>query len=533
MKHYTGVFTIVAFLSITPAVVLQAVNNVWTNPAGGLWEGTTNWNQGRVPISTDALQFGASGSYTVTVSSSAANTVPNSFSNSGLDLPQASSAATPTLLLNYTNPITFQVNGTMNIGNSTLTMNAPNGTFAVGTVFMNGPGGFGTSSALSIQSGTFTESAGFYAAYVANSLATINIATGGILRLSGISRIGNFGSSQININGGILSASLSQIGYVAGGTGRVVMTSGSLILTNTGGVVFGIGSGEFDSGNHGYGELIISNGSVFTSSEQIEIGSGQLAAGGGGVGVMKVFGGVHTNFGFIDVGHSINSSGTALLAGGTWNSGAAWKLGVSSNSFGSLTITNDAAYTGIGTGGQIQIGPGNYSTAQFNMAGGSVLFTNSIGATSDAWIEVGSASNSIANLNVSDGLIRIRNNGARLLIGTGNSVFGATTTNAAGTAAVTLTGGRVELFRITTTGDGVLSNRTGGLIQFLGADIVSGSPSSLIVDGGTLSYKGYTTPLNVTGSVAKFTIASGSGLQLDNSDRKSVVGTYLLTNGAG
>jgi hypothetical protein len=52
------------------------------------------------------------------------------------------------------------------------------------------------------------------------------------------------------------------------------------------------------------------------------------------------------------------------------------------------------------------------------------------------------------------------------------------------------------------------------------------------VDGGTLSYKNYSS-LNVTGAVAKFSVVSGSGLQLANSTNVNIAGTYTLANSPG
>jgi hypothetical protein len=125
-------------------------------------------------------------------------------------------------------------------------------------------------------------------------------------------------------------------------------------------------------------------------------------------------------------------------------------------------------------------------------------------------------------LTVSGGLLEIQGD-------TGGGLFVGT--NAFATASAVLEGGVVRLRRLNVGDGGVLSNRSGGFLQFMGLDTVLGSGAK-IVDGGTLSYQGYGA-LNVTGAVAKFSVVSGSGLQLDGSTNVNITGVYQLADAPG
>src|SRR5688572_30631755 len=80
LTHHLTAACLGVFLATTGA---QGADNNWINPAGGLWEVPSNWSLGHAPqvASNDAPQIGVSGTYTVTVGSSAANTASETFTN--------------------------------------------------------------------------------------------------------------------------------------------------------------------------------------------------------------------------------------------------------------------------------------------------------------------------------------------------------------------------------------------------------------------------------------------------------------------
>src|SRR5271169_6696639 len=49
--------------------------NSWTNTAGGSWSTASNWSKGTVPSSSEEVCITASGTYTVTMGSTASTTV--------------------------------------------------------------------------------------------------------------------------------------------------------------------------------------------------------------------------------------------------------------------------------------------------------------------------------------------------------------------------------------------------------------------------------------------------------------------------
>jgi len=512
-------------MALVPAF---AADNIWTNPAGGNWEDATSWSDGAVPDSTDTVKVGSNGSYTVTVGNNAANTVPNSFTNFRLVVDAIGSGST-TLELTYTNAIGFRLTDRVELGDGTLTINLPNGSLSAASSLAMGDV-IGKTGMVNVVAGSM----GVSLLSVGNSdgaLSTINVLTGTTFGAIGNSRIGGVGggTAQINIHGGHVALGGGSMGYQAGTTGRIVMTSGSLFLTNSS-AIFGIGAGTIDSARKGFGEVIISNGSFFVSGGvSLLIGSGTDSQGGQGHGVVKVFGGSHTNLANIFMGSAINSTGQVLIAGGEWTIRQDWRVGAGSNALGTITVSNGTFRVPNPDPRHILLGTGNAGRGELHVAGGVVELGN-IGTTTGQRLEVGVASGGTGLVHVTGGELRVLNQGGGgLIIGTNTSTHGQ----------VILDGGLVQLRRITVGANGILSNRTGGVLEFLpdptlgaGADPFVSGTGAKIVDGGTLSYKNFPS-LNVTSAVSKFAVVSGSGLQLNSSTNQNIVGTYALADSAG
>ena len=99
--------TITGALVVMGAIAsVRAAVDTWTKTTGGVWEDTTGWSLGRVPTNSDTVNVTAGGSYTVTVVSSAANTVPTSFTNTFMNV---NATGNPTVDFNYTNAINFRL----------------------------------------------------------------------------------------------------------------------------------------------------------------------------------------------------------------------------------------------------------------------------------------------------------------------------------------------------------------------------------------------------------------------------------------
>src|ERR1041384_3481070 len=134
MKKVILIWFVSVVLALWAALPSNAAT-VWTNAAGGNWEDAGNWNPNVVPTN-QTVTINANGTYTVTVGSSAANTVPGSFTNVEMDI-QSSGVGYPTVNFTYTNTNPFVLNGAvgMHIGNATVNWNSPNATLSIPTLF--------------------------------------------------------------------------------------------------------------------------------------------------------------------------------------------------------------------------------------------------------------------------------------------------------------------------------------------------------------------------------------------------------------
>ena len=142
-------------MAILATRTADAATVIWTNTAGGAWETTTSWNLGVLPGSSDTAQVGSNGNYTVTIGSSAANTVPNFFTNANLQVNGLPSGS-PTLELTFTNATTFVVTSDLEVGNGTLTLNASNGLLSAtgGSLGFNINQSLGKTGIVNVSAGT-------------------------------------------------------------------------------------------------------------------------------------------------------------------------------------------------------------------------------------------------------------------------------------------------------------------------------------------------------------------------------------------
>jgi len=514
------------FLAITlaPCHAPAFTTNAWTNSVGGTWETATSWSQGSVPAFDDFVRITATGTYTVTVGNTAADTVPNSFTNVALDI--VSTLGRPTLDFTYTNAINFvlSTNGSsvfpLRIGNATLNWNAPNAamTFSNGSIVsINTAAGFGTDGILNVYAGRIN-ALRLHMGANAGANSTLNIYTGGVFAFtSSDSRVGSGAGAQINILGGTMVWSNQMfVGINSTSTGRVVLVDGLLHVGNSG--TMELGSGSTQGAQQGFGQLIISNGVLQSTGGNIEVGAGPRSRG-----EMLIYGGSITNAGgnfHVGDGAGVappgSATGMVMMAGGNWVSQSSWRLGRTSNSIGTVTITGGDVLMNFGNL-SVNLGDQDDATGQFNMQGGTFTVASNL-----TRMAIGVGSNSVGTLNVSGGLMDFSKTSTGIIVGS----------NAFATARMNLDGGLVRLTTINVTSSGILSNRTGGVLQFVGTDNVQGpGTANRIVDGGTLSYRNYSA-LTVSVAAAKFNIVSGSGLQLDSSTNANIAGTFTLANAA-
>jgi hypothetical protein len=252
----------------------------------------------------------------------------------------------------------------------------------------------------------------------------------------------------------------------------------------------------------------------------MEVGSGTP----NGHGIIKVFGGSHTNSGQFFLGTRANTTGDFFVGGGTWTILSTWNVG-EPNAVGRITVTNGLLQVPV-VQIPIFLGHGAGGYGELNVAGGTVSLGD-WGTPTGPRIVVGAAANATGFVHVTSGTLQLLNEGG------GGLIVG---TNAFSSGLVVLDGGLTQLRRLNVGSNGILSNRTGAVLQWLVDPSLGQVPGvtgsgTKIMDGGTLSYKGFSA-VDVVNAASQFSIVSGSILQLDSSTNANITGTYFVTNAA-
>jgi len=189
--------------------------------------------------------------------------------------------------------------------------------------------GINNTGTLEVVNGTITNYGTFYAGKNTKSLGQIILRNGTIYSAKGF-RIGDWGGvgSLLLENGIILGGSggTSSIGNGNGSTGSVIQTGGqfkieqSLTVANSTPAAVGsydlydgqlIVTNDFVIANNPFnrGEVTVRGGSVWVG------GNTRIGVGSNSIGTLTLSGGVYTNINYVDVGHA--GTGTLNIAGGT------------------------------------------------------------------------------------------------------------------------------------------------------------------------------------------------------------------------
>jgi T5SS/PEP-CTERM-associated repeat protein len=387
------------------AIVFEshAADRFWSNPNGGTFTNSSNWQNGLVALSNDVAHFGTSvgmfqNAYTVT-------TLTNT-PNQGLSVDGDN--VTFNLLTH-----TYSTTGSVSIGTQ------PHNVFSTGDgelTIING-----------IFSVPFQSSMAIGA--VANSTGVLTVSTGGQLIGNPFILVGAFGSGTMTVqNGGKLLSDAVQIGNSPTTTGTATITgAGSALVTvslvtgnggpgtlnilaggqveSNSGVVANLSggsgtvtvdganskwtnSGDFMIGKSGAGTLNITTGG------RVQNKNGFLGDGSTGTGTVSGAGSQWVNSGVLQVGlfgqgfleitagghvqdingniGGTNHSGQVTVsgAGSTWNSGA---INVGFGGLGQLTIETGGSVSSTGA----SIGTLNGSAGTATLTGVSSAWTNS------------------------------------------------------------------------------------------------------------------------------------------------------------
>jgi T5SS/PEP-CTERM-associated repeat protein len=312
----------VALLLAAMAPAVRAGTSSWALSADGTWDAAGNWTGG-LPGPTNTVSILQGGSYTVSVTNSTANDFPGMLDIASMTLGNSADDA-PRVLVSYTNTsaVLHMTNFlTMGTGGNAGVLD-----IAAGAVQVDGTVRLGASAASSdlllIRGGSFSTTNAFQVAYNAGSTSSVIVAQGGSLYLTnrGGNATGNYvglapqssGSyGSLLVSGGVvrlqnkagesntyfyvargaggrgemfiydgsvdINGAYMTIGGNAGSTGLVVVSGGSLTVTNENSI-----GGYFRVGASGVATLVVSNNG-YVASDRLAI-----AYGAGGMGYVLI-----------------------------------------------------------------------------------------------------------------------------------------------------------------------------------------------------------------------------------------------------
>ncbi len=410
-------------LTLAGALTVQAQNNSWTNTGDGFWQDATNWSAGAPSITQSALLITNAGTKTATIDGTTTNfpgtltisnltvTAPVGSANT-LSIDGIGSAVPFVVLSNLTvnaRGVLTVAGSAVNVGNNTLVGAAA----GVASFHLTG-GSFTNSGDVTIgsatgASGTWIINGGAHriGANLGIGSASGNAGSAGTtglvvisdsqLSVGGNIQISAIGTPAVLINSNsALSAGIVIVGFtgtrnglflVAGGTntftdelrvgdrgnstGTVVVTGGTMYLTNSSGTGIVLG-------RSGFGNLTISNG--FVSALDAIVGSYRaVGAEPGGVGLLTIAGGTQQVLRTLYAGSGTNTSiGTIEVSGGVLDAGSG-TIVLGRHGTGLLSVA-----TGTVLANKLLAGTNLLSQGILTLTGGSLFVTNAAGtATTD------------------------------------------------------------------------------------------------------------------------------------------------------
>jgi T5SS/PEP-CTERM-associated repeat protein len=365
---------------------------IWTNAADGYWRYGTNWSTGRPP------NLGLGGTYitnasTKTVTVDALTPLTNLFINS-LNI-WGRTNTTNTLLLSD-----LGTNSPLVVSNATLTI-AKGGAVVVTNSSLVVTGRFIN---FNVWAGDVTLESGSIIAREEPLTTNVTVMT----------RIGRTNVATLTINGGLMHASMMQVGESPGAQfgqsdGRVRITGGVLSI----GGELSIGSSLLCTGTLAMtgGELIVANnltnvmrigddgvGTMIISNATASVGDVSVGRHDGAVGTLVLaegafFGGSDD----ISIGRFSGATGMVFVAGGQMviTNHPIW---VGREGLGELIVSNGSVHA---EGIHVAIVPTNTARGAVMLAGGSIMVTSNF--------DVGDGTLSIAEAMVTGGSLVITN----------------------------------------------------------------------------------------------------------------------------
>jgi fibronectin-binding autotransporter adhesin len=450
---------------------------------------------------------------------------------------------------------TTAAGGTFTFGNAILNPNAGGNVLGfaklgAGTLVLSGSNTF--TGATTVASGTLQLGSGMAGSIAGTSGVTIN--AGAILSFGRTDDYGDPFSVPVAGSGGItvLSGSVTTIasnsfaGPTVVGTGRLEVgvsgTAGSLDGTSS--VALGPNAG-------GNGQLVLSSGSIRVS------GTGGLLVGASGTGAVTITSGtMDVENGSSLIGSAAGGSGLATMNGGLWKTGGSMFVGRSgsgaltlssgtilngSATIGSLGGTGNAAVTGgiWQSSGSLDIG--NSGTGAVAVSGSGFLQLVQSGTQT---VSLASGSGSRGTLTVTSGTMNASGNvfvgreGIGIL-----GISGGTSTvvgklfigqNLGGSGSATISGGSLTTGNGISVGDAAGSfgmvEVSGGLLTNQSQDLVVGNSGSgsLNVTSGTVALRTGAFAIGSTGT-GNLLVTGGA---ITHSGGATAIGQFLSGSGA-
>jgi hypothetical protein len=538
----------------TPFDVVPPANVVvWTNPAGGAWNVASNWSSGVVPTAADTASIGGTGTYTVTVSTTA---VVGRILLGGSGGTQTLALTGGTLTL--TDSVFVGAQGAVVIGGGQLTgagamqvvgaftWNAGNIAGGGGSVTTLGAGSFAITGAPARTLSDFTlEMAG---AGSWTGSAAIASGSGAVLRVLPT------GNLDIQSTGGLFydQGGIQTIFDVQGSVTRTVATDTVRVAGLTGNGVIGLSTGVLEARNSGTFDgtisiapaagLYYSSGTNLLGAAGVVNGNGTVTIGGSATvsvagtyglgGLTRLIAGTldfdaasgFTND-FAMLGGIKGGSGTFDIVNAmTWTAGSVSGGGGTTRILDGASLVIDGAAARLLSNHVIDIAgtalwaPGvrNISSGSaggmrvlaggvFDLQGGGGWFYDQGGTQSTLEVSgsllrtVGTDTMRVPGLTVlAGGSV----NAASGVLEARNAATSAGTLSATGTGELRFaTGTQTMTASAVVTGDGVVSIGAGGTVTTLGGWAVTGTTR---VNGGTLDFD------TALGSTTNFEMLSGS-----------------------
>jgi Bacterial TSP3 repeat len=411
----------------------QLVTNKWAALSSGKWENVASWDHGVPSINYSLHRLAPAGSLnavaTIDAATVAAHVINGCLTISNLTIQGGSvlQGTTASLVLNNANNaagnIGLTIVDSLNI-NSRGSLTVTNSRLKVASSqFLSGDGLYINGSFLLSTAGELNTTNNF--TFIGNTGSGQMTVQDGTWEAYYIG-VGNGGQGTLTLAGGVTKTmSFLSLGSTAGtgstntGTGKVLMTGGELITTNSGVNVVTVSIGD----QGGVGQMTISNG-IWRSSE-VNVTSGTLTIAGGTALLSS------GNYGNLSVGYFGSNGGKVLLMGGD------------------LTVTNDFTITTVGFARK----PGDFSFP----GNGQITVSNGIWRAKSVFVLPRDETNPDPAGEIGSGIITIA--GGTTLISSNLTIGNSACT---GTGVVSVAGG--ALF-VTNAAHNAILNVSGGTLM--------------------------------------------------------------------